>query len=111
MNAPLLDRYADQMAGTLTCYDRIVITGTLPAACHAAGMTSYLNVHQIRIFDYPRFAEPLRERIRESAEKLAADAGAKIEYIAKAHVRKEDVVAKVINSSFGVQRREITLFN
>lgn len=98
MNIPLLDRYADQMAGTLTCYDRIVITGTLPTACHAAGMTSFLNAHQIRIFDYPRFAEPLRERIRESAEKLAAEAGAKIEYIAKAHVRKEDVVAKVIKT-------------
>jgi len=30
-------------------------------------MTSYLNAHHIHIFDYARFAEPLRERIRERA--------------------------------------------
>jgi hypothetical protein len=98
MDVPLLERYRDRIAGVLTCYDRIVITGTLPGACHHAGMTSFLNAHKIRIFDYPRFAEPLRERIRAGAEKLAADAGARIEYIAKAHIRKEDVVAAVIKT-------------
>ena len=64
MNETLTDRYSDRLAGTLSCYDRIVITGTLPGACYADGMTSYLNAHHIRIFDYPRFAEPLRDRIR-----------------------------------------------
>ena len=98
MDVPLLERYRDRIAGVLTCYDRIVITGTLPGACHHAGMTSFLNAHNIRIFDYPRFAERLRERIRSRAEKLAADAGAQIEFIRKAHIRKEDVVAQVIKT-------------
>ena len=43
MNAPLLERYGDRIAGVLTCYDQMVITGTLPGACCAAGMTSFLN--------------------------------------------------------------------
>ena len=98
MNAPLLERYRDRIAGVLTCYDRIVITGTLPGACYADGMTSFLNAKHIRIFDYPRFAEPLRDRIRAAAEKLATAAGAKVEFIGKAHIRKEDVVAAVIKS-------------
>lgn len=98
MNAALLERYRDRIAGVLTCYDRIVISGTLPGACYAAGMTSFLNANHIRIFDYPRFAEPLRDRIRAAAEKLATAVGAKVEYIAKAHVRKEDVVAAVIKA-------------
>ena len=96
MNAPLLERYHDRIAGVLTCYDRMVITGTLPGACHAAGMTSFLNAKHIRIFDYPRFAEPLRDRIRANAEALAAASGVTIQYIAKAHIRKEAVVADVI---------------
>ena len=96
MNETLTDRYSDRLAGTLSCYDRIVITGTLPGACYADGMTSYLNAHHIRIFDYPRFAEPLRDRIRETAQALAAGHGVKIEHIAKAHIRKEEVVAAVI---------------
>jgi hypothetical protein len=37
MNAPLVERYRERIAGVLTYYDRIVITGTLPGACHAAG--------------------------------------------------------------------------
>ena len=43
-------------------------------------------------------AAPLRDRLRANAEKLAESAGAKIEYIAKAHIRKEEVVAAVIKT-------------
>lgn len=92
----LTDRYAQNLSGVLSCYDRILVTGTLPGACFADGMTSFLNSRGIRIFDYPQFALPLRERIRANAQALAAEHGATIEHIAKAHVRKEDVVAKVL---------------
>lgn len=92
----LTERYADRLTGVLSCYDRIVITGTLPGACYADGMTSFLRSRGIRIFDYPHFALPLRERIRNNAQTLAAQHGAAIEYIARAHIRKEDVVAKVL---------------
>jgi hypothetical protein len=47
-----------------SCYDRIIVTGTLPGACYAQGMTAFLSAQQIRIFDYPRFGEPLRDRVR-----------------------------------------------
>jgi hypothetical protein len=77
MTQMLTDRYHERLAGTLSCYDRIVITGTLPGACYAAGMTSFLNAKHIRIFDYPRFAEPLRDRIREAAQVLATAQGAR----------------------------------
>ena len=92
----LTERYRERLHGVLSCYDRIVITGTLPGICYAAGMTSFLYAKGIRIFDYARFAEPLRERIRQRAEQLAAEQGARIEYIAKTHIRKEEVVAKVL---------------
>jgi hypothetical protein len=86
------------LAGVLSCFDRIIITGTLPGACYAAGMTSFLHMHQIRIFDYTRFAEPLRERIRESAQSLAREAGIVIEHVSKAHIRKEDLVLAVLKN-------------
>jgi hypothetical protein len=92
----LTERYRSRLHGVLSCYDRIVITGTLPGICYAAGMTSFLYAKAVRIFDYARFAEPLRERIRTRAQQLADEQGAQIEFIAKAHIRKEDVVAKVL---------------
>src|SRR3990172_2493366 len=96
MTQMLTERYRDRMVGVLSCYDRIVITGTLPSACYAGGMTSFLYSRGIRIFDYARFAEPLRERIRTRAQEACAEAGIKIEHINKAHIRKEEVVAKVL---------------
>jgi hypothetical protein len=59
----------------LSGYDRIIVTGTLPGACYAQGMTGFLSARQIRIFDYPRFAEPLRDRVRDRAAALAGAAG------------------------------------
>jgi hypothetical protein len=96
MSQSLTDRYDDRIAGMLSCYDRLVITGTLPVVCYAAGMTGYLNAKGIRIFDYPEFAKTLRDRVRDRAVTLAAEAGVTIEHIAKPHVRKEDVVARVL---------------
>ena len=96
MTQLLTERYRERLHGVLSCYDRIVITGTLPGICYAAGMSSFLYAKGIRIFDYARFAEPLRERIRERAQQLADEQGARIEFIGRAHIRKEDVVAKVL---------------
>lgn len=96
MTQSLTERYRDRLAGVLSCYDRIVITGTLPGACYAGGMTSFLYSRKIRIFDYARFAEPLRERIRSRAQEVCAEAGIEIQHINKPHIRKEEVVAKVL---------------
>ena len=96
MGGTLLERYDDRMAGLLSCYDRVVITGTLPTVCYAAGMTRFLYANEIRVFDYARFAEPLRERVRERAASLAAEANVAIEHISKSHIRKEAVAAKVL---------------
>jgi hypothetical protein len=96
MGQSLVERYGERIAGVLCCYDRVVITGTLPGVCYADGMTRFLHAGGIRIFDYPQFAMTLRDRVRDRAASLAAAAGITIEHIAKAHIRKEDVVAKVL---------------
>jgi hypothetical protein len=92
----LTERYTAQIAGVLSCFDRMLVFGTLPKVCFAGGMTSYLYERKVRIFDYPRFAEPFRNRLRENAEKLAADNGIEIEHIRKKNFRKEDRVKEVL---------------
>ena len=59
-------------------------------------MTAFLSARQIRVFDYARFAEPLCDRVRDRAAQLATAAGVTIKHIAKSHIRKEDVVGKVL---------------
>ncbi len=92
----LVERYDERIAGVLSCYDRIVITGTIPGICHAKGMTSFLYANGIRVFDYPQYAATLRDKVRENAAKVAEAAGVAIEHISKSYIRKEDIVAKAI---------------
>jgi hypothetical protein len=67
----LTEKHAEKISDVISCYDRIVIQGTLPGFCYALGMTGFLNANGIRIFDYPRFAEPLRDALRNNAEQIA----------------------------------------
>ena len=96
MSRSLTERYDDRIAGVLSCYDRVVITGTLPTICYAEGMTRFLYAIGVKIFDYPAFAQTLRDRVRDAAASLAARAGVTIEHIAKTHIRKEAVVQRVL---------------
>jgi len=92
----LTERYADKILGVLTCLDRVVITGTIPEISHAEAMTSYLYSQKIRIFDYTKFAEPLRDEIRLHAERLAQENGLEIDFIRKADFRKEQRVKEIL---------------
>jgi len=71
--------------------------GTLwPKLCYAKGMTHYLYAHDIRIFDYARFAEPRMDEIRAKAQAVAAGQGLEIEYIRKKDFRKEDRIQAIL---------------
>src|SRR3954452_19869422 len=95
---PLLtERYAEQIAGVVSCYDRLVIMGTLPGVCYAEGMAAYLRSHGIRLFASPRCADPLREEIRQNAERLAQEHGLALEGLRSVHAfRKEDRIRALL---------------
>ncbi len=92
----ITERHAGQIEGVLSCWDRMLVFGTLPKICYAEGMTSYLYANKVRIFDYPRFADPFRNQLRENAERLAAANGIEIEFLRKRNVRKEDRVKAIL---------------
>src|SRR5574343_810060 len=79
----ITETHAEHIRGTLSCYDRIIIQGTLPSFCYAKGMTSFLYEKKIRIFDYPQFAQGLRDELIAHAQKIARENNLKIEYIPK----------------------------
>jgi len=62
---PFVERHQDDVRSTLSCFDRVATTGTLPEICRAEGMDGHLGFRDIRLFDYARWAEPLREELRE----------------------------------------------
>ena len=91
-----VERHSTKIKGVISCFDRIVLTGTIPGICYAQGMASFLFAKGIRIFDLTQWAEPLRQEIRENAEKVATDNGLKIDFIRKKNFRKEDRIKDII---------------
>jgi len=92
-----IQRHKDKITGVISCFDRVVLTGTLPELCHASAMARFLRYKGIRIFDYPQWAEPLREDIRIHAETVAKDAGLKIDFIrSQKDFRKEERIKEII---------------
>ena len=94
----LTEKYEAEIHGTLHCYDRVVISGNLQPLCYAKGMTKYLYMRGIRIFDYTtQFAEPFRNLIRENAEQIATENGLEIEFITrKGDFRKEERIKQIV---------------
>lgn len=94
---PFVERHQDKISGALSCFDRVVITGTLPDIGYAGAMASHLSYHKIRLFDFPRWAEPLRDELRMHAEQLAIKAGIEIEFIRRHKAfRKEDRIQVIL---------------
>jgi hypothetical protein len=93
----LVSRYEKQISGTLSCLDRIVLTGTVPGICHSQGMALYLHKHQILLKDYARFAEPLRDELRGHIEQIARQEQIEIEFIRSSTAfRKEARIQKIL---------------
>src|SRR5713226_8945241 len=106
----LTEKYSNRLDGVLNCFDRLVMFGSLDPFCYAKGMTNYLYTHQIRIFDYAQFAEPLRDEIRANAEAIAAEAGLRIEFIRKNNFRKEERIAQLLKTR-GTQPGLVHIFS
>ena len=93
----ITETYKNKIVGTIGCFDRVVLTGTIPYICYPQGMTSYLYSQNIRIFDYSKYMEQFRKQIIKNAEALAKSINMeKVEYVPKSSIRKEKIISKVL---------------
>jgi hypothetical protein len=98
---PFVERHRASISSTLACFDRVVITGTLPDICHPRAKAGFLAYQKIRLFDFPRWAEPLREELRANAERIAGEAGLTIEFIRKLKAFRKEARIKEILAARG----------
>jgi hypothetical protein len=91
-----INKYGRQITFSLSCYDRLIITGSMPEISYACGITKYLYSKNIRIFDYDKFAEGLRDTIRKQIDSLVAESGVEVQYLNKSGIRKESLVSAIL---------------
>ena len=100
MENQFVKKYADKIQGTLSCYDRVAIKGTLPGVCHAGAMTNLLYRKNYLLKDITQFTNPLRNKLHANAKELAQSAGLAIEFIRNSRtVRKEGLAKKQLEKS------------
>jgi len=92
----LTERFADRISSVLSCFDRMVVTGTLVEFGHAKSATIELYHRKIRIFDFPQWANTLRDTLRTHAEAVAEAHGLAIEFVRSAKVRKETLIQRIL---------------
>jgi len=107
----ITERYRDRIAGILSCYDRIVIQGTLPGWCYDQGMSAFLYSQGIKIFAYPQFAQGLREELRQNAERIAEEQGIQIEFIRKIKEFRKEARIKAIVKERGAHPGLVHIFS
>lgn len=90
--ANILERYAGQIHGTISCFDRVILFGSLPEISHLGGMVGHLKARNIPLETYYSHVMELRDKIVNAAKDLAKANGIKIQYIRKSSIRKEEIV-------------------
>jgi hypothetical protein len=90
------ERHADKIIGTVSCFDRVIVQGTLPDICHPRAITRFFNFHGIRIFDFKQWAAPMRDKIKENIEAIAEQNDIDIQFVRKQNFAKDERVKEII---------------
>ncbi len=101
----LTQKYEEQLYGVLHCYDRLLFSGNLHPSNTQRHDQGFLYEQKVRIFDYPQFAEPLRDAIRANAERLAEANQIEIEFIRKRETFRKKERVQTILQQRGTQPR------
>jgi len=97
--------------GRLCGFDRLVFRGTLRAlVLRQYGMARYLWANRVLLKDFGEHAAGLSDRIKEASEKLAAQAGRPMRYLASSAANKE-AIAREIAKADGIEHGLICILS
>jgi hypothetical protein len=90
------DQYTAQIAGCLSCFDRVIFKGHLLPLCHQGGLTQFVDhVLRLRRKDFMPWAKQQSQRIIDHAQRLANQADRPCLYLNRP-VRKEEMARQVL---------------
>lgn len=92
----LVSRYADQLVGSLRCFDRVILHGTLVDVAHPGALLVSMRAAGFRPRDLARFGQPITSPVREHIIGVAREHGVEIEVVRRKNFRQEDRVAAIL---------------
>ena len=85
-----LTRHGDRIMGTLSGFDRLRFRGSLRSISYVKGLEIFLSTQRVLLKDFGRYVEGLSAAVKAHAERLAAETGRPMEFLASSRIVKED---------------------
>ena len=85
-----LTRFATEIKGVLSGFDRVRFRGTLRWLANLQGMKTWLSRRDVLLKDFKPYALGLTRPIRQSGENVAKEAGRPVEYLYSSSLRKDE---------------------
>jgi hypothetical protein len=107
--------HQDEMLGTLSCFDRIIIRGHLTGLFPKGAFGRFLSSQDVLLKDFGPYVEQATRQLKEHAKQMAADAGRPYEYLESATTKaqgpsKEDL-ARAMAAREGITEGLIVVFS
>ena len=96
--ADLISRYKDRLLGSLGCFDRVILHGTLIDVAHSGALLVSMHAAGFKPRDLARFAQPITTKVRDHIIGLARQEGIEIEMVTRKDFRQEDRVAAILKT-------------
>lgn len=90
-----VSKYAKNVIGTLSGFDRLVFRGSLRSLSYVGGMKSYLYSAGVLLKDFAQHVETASKRLKESSLESAQLASRPVEYLQSSGTNKEEVAKKI----------------
>lgn len=91
-----VEKFKDNILGTNSYFDRLIITGSLLPISFCNGLQSFLSTNNILLKNFIPYAEKLQLLLKESAKSIAEAENAHYQYLNSPSISKEKLVKKVI---------------
>lgn len=95
--------YADQIAGVLSGFDRLVFRGTLRQICYPFGLQGYLWANQVPLKDFGAHAQTVSEIVKAASVEVMNLARRPVRYLYSSRADKE-AIARDIARQDGIEQ-------
>lgn len=89
-------KYQDDILGTNTTFDRVIITGSIIPIAYQKGLSTFLSVNNILLKEFISYAKNLADLIKAHAQSIAINENVSYIYLNNSKTRKEKLVKSII---------------
>jgi hypothetical protein len=89
-------KHQNEIAGTLSGFDRLVMRGTLRSIGFVDGLRHYLSANDVLLKDFGSHVEGVSRKLKEASENEAKELGRPVKYLSSSQVSKEEIAREIL---------------